>query len=136
MGSEIYSFDSNQPARTSGGFTIQHWPGFGSYMEYRGINALDSKFLDFGTQYELTTKYSLGADAVMDLTNGGLQTISFEIRRRFPSAIFGVGVSYNDTTDETSFGFIFQPVGVRGPGARLSGLGASDPRSRTNRMGG
>lgn len=136
VGSEIYSFDSNQPARTSGGFTIQHWPGFGSYMEYRGINALDSKFLDFGTQYELTTKYSLGADAVLDLTNGGLQTISFEIRRRFPSAIFGVGVSFNDTTDETSFGFIFQPVGVRGPGARLSGLGASDPRSRTNRMGG
>ena len=136
VGSEIYSLEYNQPARTSGGFTIQHWPGFGSYMEYRGINALDSKFLDLGTQYELTSKYALGADAVLDLTNGGLQTISFEIRPRFPSAIFGVGVSFNDTTDETSFGFIFQPVGVRGPGARLSGVGASDPRARTNRMGG
>lgn len=136
VASEIYSLDTNQPARTSGGFTIQHWPGFGSYMEYRGVNALDSKFLDLGTQYELTSKYALGADAVLDLTNGGLQTISFEVRRRFPSAIFGVGVSFNDTTDETSFGFIFQPVGVRGPGARLSGVGASDPRARSNRMGG
>lgn len=136
VGSEIYSFDSNQPARTSGGFTLRHWPGFSSYMEYRGISVLDSKFLDLGTQYELTTKYSLGADAVLDLTNGGLQTVSFEIRRRFPSAVLGLGVSYNETTNETSFGFIFQPTGVRGPGARLSGLGASDARARTNRVGG
>lgn len=136
VGSEIYSFDSNQPTRTSGGFTIQHWPGFASYMEFRGINAVDSKFLDFGTQYELTSKYALGADAVADLSNGGLQTVSFEVRRRFPGAVFGVGVSYNEITDETSFGFIFQPVGVRGPGARLSGLGASDSRARTNRIGG
>jgi len=119
----VYDFDLNQPARTDVGITLQQSPDFSAYVDLRYLNAEDSTTTIFGAAYQLTPKYSLAAAATYDTKLGQIQAVSGEVRRRYPNVIFGVGVSYNNITSETSLGFVFQPVGVTKGGARLKGLG-------------
>jgi hypothetical protein len=119
----VYDFDLNQPARTDVGITLQQTPDLTAYVDLRFLNAEDSTAVVFGAAYDLTKKYSVAAYAVYDTNLGQIQSVSGEIRRKYPNVIFGVGVSYNNITSETSLGFVFQPVGVTRGGARLKGLG-------------
>lgn len=115
----VYDFDISQAARTDLGFTLEQSPTFTAYMDLRYLNAEDQTSLLFGGSYQLTPKYSVLANATYDTTRSTLQNVSTEIRRRYPNVILGVGYSYNNITKQSSFGVIFQPVGVTRPGARL-----------------
>ncbi len=131
----IYDFETSQPARTSAGALVQHSEAFSSYVEMRFINALDSTYLNFGANYQLTRKYRLETHATYDTDYEEFQSISGVLRRRFPEATLGVVVNYNQISDETSFGFVFEPVGVtEQPGARLQRLGSD--RGRVRAVGG
>lgn len=123
-GGTIYDFDDRQPARTSAGGLFQHSPDFASYAEVRYINALDTTYLDFGVAYKLTRRYSVSANATYDTDEQDFQNVSTTVRRRVPEAVFGVSFGYNNITDETNIGVVFQPQGVdQSPLDRLRGLG-------------
>jgi hypothetical protein len=131
----VYDFEQNQPARTSTGAMVQHSEAFSSYVEARYINALESTFLNLGANYQLTRKYRLETHATYDTDESEFQSISGVVRRRYPEATLGVVVNYNQITDETSFGFVFEPVGVADdPTARLRRLGSE--RGRVRPVGG
>jgi hypothetical protein len=131
----VYDLETHQPARTSAGALVQHSDAFSSYIEARYINALDSTYLNFGADYRLTRKYSLEGHATYDTDFDEFQSISGVVRRRFPEATLGAVVNFNQITDETSFGFVFEPVGVtEEPGARLRRLGSD--RGRVRAVGG
>lgn len=115
----VYDFEINQPARTDAGLTLEQHPDFSAFVDLRYINVLDQTSLISGVGYQLTPKYSLAVNANYDTSLGELQSIAAEIRRRYPTVILGVGYSYNNITSESSFGFVFQPVGLGRPGARL-----------------
>jgi len=136
VGSSVFDLDTNQQSRSNLGAIVEHFPGFSTSIEVRNIHPDNSTNLDLGAAYEMTSKYTIAGNVVFDLNEGGIQTISGEIRRRFPGVLFGVGVTYNDITNETSLGFVFQPEGFKGQGARFGGLGATDERSRTSGIGG
>ncbi|MBX3406803.1 MAG: LPS assembly protein LptD [Phycisphaeraceae bacterium] len=123
-GGTIYDFDDRQPARSSAGLLIQHNPDLASYAEVRYINALDTTYVDFGAAYRLTRRYSVSVNATYDTDEQDFQNISATLRRRVPEAVFGVSFGYNNITDETNIGFVFQPQGVdQSPLDRLRGLG-------------
>jgi hypothetical protein len=119
----VYDFDDRHLQKTAIGATLQHSPDFATYADWRTINSQEQTFVVLGATYQLTPKYGVDLGGSYDTQLGEFQSVAANIRRRFPSVILGIGVSYNNITDESSFGIMIQPVGVQGPGARLQGLG-------------
>jgi hypothetical protein len=122
---ETFDFEINQSARTSAGARIQHNPEFSSFGEVLFLNAQDQTYAIVGADYQLTRKYDFSGNAAYDTRRGDVQTVSFEVRRHFPSVTLGIGVTYNNITSETSFGFVFQPLGAGNQGARFRGVGSA-----------
>lgn len=124
----IFDFEDSQQASSTAGFVLQHSPVFSSRLAYRYLNAQKSTLLSAGTDYMLSDKYSLSTDVTYDTEVGSIQSVRGELLRDFQNAVFGVSFTYNNISEETSFGVLFQPLG-RGSAARV---GAS-PRSAAAR---
>jgi hypothetical protein len=120
---EVYDFELNQSQRTNVGAVLQHTPEFSSFAELRFINPQNQTYALFGVSYDLTQKYALSTTANYDTTTGEVQAINTQIRRRFPSVVLGVGIGYNNITNETSFGFIVQPFALERFGANIRTFG-------------
>jgi len=112
-GSIVQDLDLHQPARTTTGFVLQHSSDFSSFAELRYLNAQDTTYLDFGSTYVLTSKYTVAWSAAYDVSGEGLQSVYADVRRYFQGTIFGLGVSYDAITDGTSFSVFFQPLGLQ-----------------------
>lgn len=110
----VYDFDLRQPQRTTAGGVIQHSPEFSTYAQVRYLNALDSTYVDFGANYQLTRLYALGTQITYDTNRGEVQSVSATLRRRFQDATLGVRLSYNDITEETGISAIFEPFAAQG----------------------
>lgn len=108
-GSTVYDLDLNQQDRSTLGVLIQHQPRFSTFSELRYLNPLDSTFLDLGASYQLTERYALTGLASYDLHNGGFQGAGGELSRRSDAYLLALRLSYNNTTDSTSFGFVVKP---------------------------
>ncbi|MFI4873046.1 MAG: LPS assembly protein LptD [Phycisphaerales bacterium JB061] len=124
----IYDFDESESSSSTAGFVLQHSPIFSSRLAYRYLNAQDSTLLSAGTDYLLSDKYSLSTDVTYDTDLGDIQSVRGELLRDFQNAVFGISFTYNNISEESSFGLLFQPLG-RGSAARV---GAS-PRSAAAR---
>ena len=111
-GSTILDFNTNQQDRSTVGLIIQHDPRFSTFIESRYINPLDSTFVDMGASYELTRRYSVSGLASYDISAGGFQGAGGELRRGFDGFTVGLRLSYNNITDETSFGFVVKPTPI------------------------
>lgn len=107
----IYDFETNQPARTSAGGTIQHSQDFSTFAEARYINARDVTLVDFGASYKLTPRYSISGYVTFDTDESDVQSVATTIRRRFPVATLGVTLRYNNISSESSVGVVFEPNG-------------------------
>ncbi len=114
-GSNVFDFEVGQAARSSAGVLIQQDPLFAAIAELRSINPLDSTYADLGLRYTLTPKYTLGARASYNLNDGGFQSTGLEVRRSFAAVVVGLNASYNNVTDETSFGFVVRPTALQKP---------------------
>lgn len=124
VGSTIYDFDDDGQSATSAGFILEHSPTFSSSLRYRYLDAQNSTLLTGGTDYTLTDKYTLGTQATYDTDLGDIQSIRGELLRDFQSAVFGLSFTYNNISEETSFGVIFQPLG-RGTAAQIGSTSRS-----------
>jgi len=133
-GSTVYDFDLNQQATSAAGVLLRHAPNFTTAAEVRYLNEQDDTLITLGTQYRLTSKYSLFMGADYDVDESAFQNTAFEIRRRFQSLELGINISYNDITGESGFGFVFRPYGT-GTGARVSGLGSNTPSAASSTLG-
>jgi len=136
VGSSVFDFDLGQQSRSNLGAIVEHMPGFVTSVEVRNVHADSNTYLDLGARYEMTSKYTIAGNINFNLNEGGVQNLSAEIRRRLPGVIFGLSVSYNETTDETSLGLVFQPEGFNGQGARFSGVGSSGSNAQYSGVGG
>lgn len=108
----IYSFDSNQPARTSAGYIIRHTPQLTSSGELRFLNPQNVTYADFAAQYALTDKYSFSGTVSFDVDEGDFRRARLGLRREFPGFFVRVDFVYDNVQDETSFGFTVLPIGV------------------------
>jgi hypothetical protein len=135
-GETIYDFDASQVARTSLGMTLQHLPDFWISTELRYLGPQDQTYAIGSVRYELTRKYTVSAAASYDTERRDFATFTTEFQRRFPNVIVGIAITHNNISDDTSFGVLFQPVGVEMATARLRGVGASAPAQRRIGVGG
>lgn len=122
--SNVYDLDINKNTYTSAGIMFRHSPDYFSAIDLRYIEPENSTLVSFFTQYRLTQKYTVLAAADYDAEDGGFQSAAIELRRQYSSLLFGVTLSYNDITGETSFGFVLRPYGVTGE-ARVVGIGGA-----------
>jgi hypothetical protein len=125
----VYDFDERHLQKTAIGATLQHTPDFSTYADWRTINSQDQTYVILGASYQLTPKYLLDINGSYDTMRGEFQTAGINIRRRYPSVILGVSATYNNITNESTFGVNIQPVGAQGPGPRLQGLGGKPGES-------
>jgi hypothetical protein len=123
-GAWVQDLEDGDMALGSVGVLINQFPGFITSVDLRRLREQDSTYLLFGVAYELTTTYGLAFGTDYDLENSVLQSTSLEIRRKFATVMLGVGVTRNEITEETSFGFSIQPFGAQGK-AGLTGIGGS-----------
>ncbi|MBC7835472.1 MAG: LPS assembly protein LptD, partial [Phycisphaerales bacterium] len=121
-GMTIYDFEISQPAMTAIGGTIQHDPDFTTFGELRYINARDITLVNFGATYQLTRKYSLGADFSYDTDEGSFQGVGGHVRRRFPDGTVVVSVRHDEIAEDTTIGVMFEPVALRTQGVDLNRL--------------
>jgi len=120
-----YDFDLNQPARTSTGFKIDHSIDFSSFAELRFLNARDATYVDFGGQLRLTSKYSATGFATYDTNRGELQGVTGRLDREFPDVTVGLGIRYDQITDEVSFVLDLKPLAQDSRRGTLQRLRAS-----------
>jgi len=127
-GSIIHDFDLSGTAYGSGGVIIRHSPDFSTATDVRYVEALDSTFLNFTVEYELTRKYAALAGAAYDFDEGGFQSAYIEVRRKSAAMMLGVAIGYNDITGDTSFGVIFRPYGAGGAGRFMGSAAGTELR--------
>ncbi len=110
----LYDVNESSTSRTAAGAIIDHGFGFSTFAEFRSLDQLDSKNLDFGAKYELSRKYALTAVTVYDLDAEEFQSVGGRIIRRFPQWTVELGFHVSTITDESSIGFVLSPVGATG----------------------
>lgn len=118
--SSVYDLEAGEQAATSVGLLIRQWPTFSAAVDVRYLNPQDSTYVTLALTQQLTSKYSLFTGANYDTDQREFQSIALLFQRRFSSVVFGVGVTTNAITDQTSLSFVVRPHGVQG------GFGSSD----------
>lgn len=119
-----YDMDLNQPARTSAGVKLDHSADFSTFAELRYLNARDTTYVDLGGQLRLTPKYVTTGYATYDTDRAEVQNVTARIDREFPDLTFGLGIRYDQITDNFSFTVDFRPLAQdsrRGQMERLRG---------------
>ncbi len=110
----LYDVNESSTSRTAAGAIIDHGFGFSTFVEYRSLDQLSSKNIDFGAKYELSRKYAVTVQSVYDLDAEEFQSIGGRITRRFPQWTVELGFHVSTITDETSIGIVLSPVGASG----------------------
>ncbi len=132
-GGVTIDLDSGQQDTRDIGIMIRQSPAFFVLADLQHINAMDATYLNFATSYQLTDKYTTILGATYDATNGGFQSTSIEVHRKFASTLLGLSIAYNDINGQYGFGFVFQPNGATGE-ARVIGLGSWRPHGHLRRL--
>lgn len=110
-GETVYDMEGDEFARSSGGFLIEHRPGFITTLEYREVNALDATYAALSARYRLTEKYAVNTAVTYNFDQKDFQTFSALVLRRFQVGTLGVSVNFDNIRGETSLGVVFRPGG-------------------------
>ena len=99
-----YDFDLNGFSRASVGVEINHSPAFTTFLEYRYINAGESKILSLGATYEISDTYVIALLPQYDFFEDKFQSVRADITRAFPDFDLSIYVDYDSIRGETRFG--------------------------------
>jgi hypothetical protein len=110
-GETVYDMEGDEFARSSGGFLIEHRPGFVTTLEYREVNALDATYAALSARYRLTEKYAVNTAVTYNFDEKDFQTFSALVLRRFQVGTLGVSLNFDNIRGETSLGVVFRPGG-------------------------
>lgn len=122
-GGWVYDFERGESARGNAGFIIQQSSDFSLWAETRFIDALDSTYFSLGTRQRLTPTYLVATSATYDSRTDQLQALDAEIERRYPNVDLALGLSFNNITNDTSFGIRVTPRNIDSRAIRLQRLG-------------
>ncbi|MBL0926983.1 MAG: hypothetical protein IBJ11_04930 [Phycisphaerales bacterium] len=113
-GSVLYDERERRFARTTTGFLIDHGGGFSTFVDYRELNPVSARFIDFGARYELTRKYAVSGFGAYDLSRNTFQFVGGRVTRLFPQWAVEVSVSADTIRDTVSASFVLRPIGFGG----------------------
>lgn len=111
MGEITYTLEDSQTAQWRVGVSLDHSPRLRSYATYHEVDVLDSRFLTYGFDYELTTKYRLGFVHRLDFAEGESRHISLNLDRQLPRWVLRGVVDFDQIESETVVGVVLMPQG-------------------------
>ena len=104
VGEATYDTDGAELARASIGTHLRHSPLFSTAVEFRLIEADDTRLLGIGWQYKLTNKYFVTLTPQWDFVAEEFRAVSLEVIRRFPDVDLTFRVRRDEIADETTIG--------------------------------
>ena len=116
--------DDNLSSATYAGIKLDHSVDFSTFAEVRNLTARSVTYVDFGGQFRLTTKYITTAYATYDTNRSEIQSVTAKLNREFPDLTLGIGIRYDQITDDVSLSVDFRPLAQdtrRGQLQRLRG---------------
>jgi len=111
MGDLTYNLEDSQTAQWRLGISLDHSPRLSSYVTYHEVDALDSRILTYGFDYDLTTKYRVGFIHRLDFAEDESRNISLTLDRKLPRWTLRGVIDYDEIDSETVVGFILIPEG-------------------------
>ncbi|MEM7576543.1 MAG: hypothetical protein AAF328_03625 [Planctomycetota bacterium] len=122
VGEITYDLEDDEVAQWRIGGLLQQGSRLRTTLSYEELEALDSALLNWGLNYELTTKYRLAANQTLDISGNERRRLDLALERRLPRWSFRVTASWDQLDDEQSVGFVLIPQGWGGRGGLGSGL--------------
>jgi hypothetical protein len=107
-----YDLERSELAEWRTGVTLRHTPRLSSYVDYADLDAIDSSFLSYGFNYQLTRKYRASFVHRIDIEEGDTRRIELQLERKLPRWRLVVVASHDDIDDEQSVGFMLVPEGL------------------------
>ncbi|MEM1185315.1 MAG: LPS assembly protein LptD [Planctomycetota bacterium] len=125
----VYNVEVSQASRASVGAAVRHGRGVTVTGELRTLREQGDTYGNLGLRYPFGDKYTFSASTSYNFERDEFARYRIIALRTFPNGQLGVSVTFDNTADETSFGFVFQPSGLANSIA-VSGVGSSrDQRS-------
>ena len=97
-------FDLGGFSRGSVGVEINHTPQFSTFVEYRYVQAGESKILSLGANYEISDTYVIAVLPQYDFSAEKFQSVRADITRAFPDFDLSIFIDYDQIRGETRFG--------------------------------
>ena len=97
-------FDLGGFSRGSLGVEINHTPQFSTFVEYRYVEAGESKILSLGANYQISDTYVIAVLPQYDFSADKFQSVRADITRAFPDFDLSIFVDYDQIRGETRFG--------------------------------
>jgi len=104
LGTGTVDFDLGGFSRASIGMEINHTPRFSTFVEYRFVEAGESKILSLGANYEISDTYQIAVLPQYDFNEDKFQSVRADITRAFPDFDLSIFVDYDSIRGETRFG--------------------------------
>jgi len=112
VGDATYDLDAGRLAQWRMGARLIHRDRLESHLALRGVEAVDSRFIEHQVTYELTRKYTAFARHTWDLDGGGLEDVQLLVQRKLPRWLLIVRVGYDNIDDEFDAGILLAPQGL------------------------
>ncbi|MEM8737580.1 MAG: LPS assembly protein LptD [Planctomycetota bacterium] len=105
------SFESGNVVQWRLGSSLDHTPRLNSFVNYEEIDVLDSRLLTWGFAYDLTAKYRVGFQQIIDFEDNDTRQIDFIVDRKLPQWTLRVKVGFDEIDDEETVGLSLIPDG-------------------------
>ncbi len=104
VGQATYDIDGTELARASIGTHLQHSPLLSTFVEFRLIEADDTRLLGVGWRYQLTNKYRVMLTPQWDFVANEFRAVSLVVIRSFPDVDLSIRMRRDEIADETTIG--------------------------------
>jgi hypothetical protein len=109
-----YDIDAETSADFRIGLALDHTPALTIYVDYVEIAAYASRDIHWGFDYRLTTKYALGFNHRVDLSDADDQTISLSLTRQLPRWKLVFLAEFDELETDQTIGVVLIPEGFGG----------------------
>ena len=110
-GELTFNMDQNRTAQWRLGASLQHTPRLSSFIDYAQIDPLSSRLLNYGFEYELTRKYHLRFEHIVDFGEDQSRNIEIRLERKLPRWRLIFLARIDELDDEQLFGLVLLPEG-------------------------
>ena len=94
----------NKHGRGSIGTHLQHSPLFSTYVEFRLIEADNTRLLGVAWQYQLSNKYEVLLRPQWDFVANDFRALTVSVIRSFPDVDLSIHVRRDEIANETTIG--------------------------------